>query len=131
MKYFVDDHGLICQVDSEQCNHPRITSQELTFTVDGEDIFFIAPNGEEVERYKMWDSLISLAVNIERPTQTHQNDTLSLDEAIKIAHERVERYKEDYLEGNQNEGDMHYPLSLPADNAGVYFEQIVMEITEN
>lgn len=52
---------------------------------------------------------------------------MKLEEAVKIAKENVDKFFIDYKEKNKDNPEM-YPLELPEDNDGLFFEFIIESV---
>lgn len=75
------------------------------------------------DEYQLWPSLTSLAMALELDLPPSVDGSISLDQAIAEAHKQVESFRGYWLRENERNPD-HFPLTLPRENAGLWFEQI-------
>lgn len=135
MQYFVDENGLIAWINEQgQSNLPVIASGEANAKVADGKVCLTTQDGEIRAEYALWGNLTALAVAISGPVDEPGDMPMHIDIAVAIAHERIEQYRDDWHKGNREEVKLkgeaveYFPLELPADNKGVFFEQIAQYI---
>ena len=75
------------------------------------------------DEYSLWSSIIDLAIAIEKPAASDDGN-MTLDQAVSEQLETIQAFKANYITESKEHPDM-YPLSLPKDNAGSWFEQMM------
>lgn len=75
------------------------------------------------EEYCLWSSIVDLAIAIERPP-TSDDGNLTLEQAVSEQLHIIQNFKAKYLAENRVNPNM-FPLTLPIDNAGSWFEQMM------
>ena len=75
------------------------------------------------EEYCLWSSIVDLAIAIEKPAAIDDGN-MTLDQAVSEQLETIQAFKANYIAESKDNPDM-YPLSLPKDNAGSWFEQMM------
>jgi len=119
---FIDVDGYIWSVaDSGESNYPG------DIEVKGDKVVVFEGsecNGRAVvKEYKLWNSLTSMAMEIEQKVPSSEDGSVTLEQAVAEAHQRAESFKKFWLTEHARKPE-HFPLALPADNAGLWFEQI-------
>lgn len=75
------------------------------------------------DEYCLWSSIVDLAIAIEKPAASDDGN-MTLDQAVSEQLETIQAFKAHYIAENKSNPE-YYPLSLPKDNAGSWFEQMM------
>lgn len=75
------------------------------------------------DEYCLWSSIVDLAIAIEKPAASDDGN-ITLDQAVSEQLANIQAFKVNYIAESKEHPDM-YPLSLPKDNAGSWFEQMM------
>ncbi|WP_337233139.1 hypothetical protein, partial [Vibrio cholerae] len=67
--------------------------------------------------------IVDLAIAIEKPAAIDDGN-MTLDQAVSEQLETIQAFKANYIAESKENPDM-YPLSLPKNNAGSWFEQMM------
>lgn len=71
----------------------------------------------------LWTSLVDLAIEIEGVSVESDTGGGTLQDAVNEAHIQARDFKKVWLE-NYTKNPEYFPMSLPTDDAGTWFEQI-------
>ncbi|QIC71827.1 MULTISPECIES: hypothetical protein [Acinetobacter] len=136
MWYFVNEGGLIAWVNEQgESNLPVIASGQVNAKIADGKVYLTAKDGSVHADYDLWNNLTALAVAVSGPIVEQNNMPMHIDTAVAIAHARIDQYRNDWYKGNQNEVKQKgtkevdfYPMELPANNVGVFFEQMAQYV---
>jgi hypothetical protein len=110
--------------ESGDCNYPA------DIEILGNTVRVLGPKDELgegrliEEEYELWPSLMSLAMAIEHSPGSSADGSISLAQAVASAHEQVCSFEKMWIKAN-SKSPSNYPMVLEANNAGIWFEQIV------
>ncbi|HFG7030911.1 TPA: hypothetical protein ACGIK9_003411 [Acinetobacter baumannii] len=122
MTYFVDVNGVIYSISEDgRSNHPG------KLRVENNKVFVLDSDGSVLDEYQLWDSLLSLAVAIEGDSGDNHSGPLHINQAINQMHYAVDSFKNTWMNGHKQNPE-HFPLTLPEDNSGIFFEQLFMSM---
>ncbi|MGR2849140.1 hypothetical protein ABMX62_19035 [Vibrio vulnificus] len=131
--YFVCVDGVIWTV--YQTGTETHTNYCEDINVDGEQVQILGAYDDTHEgdsstagrliedEYRLWSSIVDLAVAIEKPAKC-DDGSITLDQAVSEQLETIQAFKAYYIAENKEHPDM-YPLSLPKNNAGCWFDQMM------
>lgn len=144
MRYFIDSDKAVWTIDDNgQCNYPGLVK------VEGDVVEIVAKHQEqkagvdpvlakhgvtvmtfsekqlsgETVSYPLFDSLMALSLAQECNPAKSDDGSLSMERAVYEVHQQAESFKRWWSERNKENPDF-FPMSLPSDNAGLWFEQI-------
>ncbi len=82
------------------------------------------------DEYTLWPSLTKLALQLEQqPSDFSDDQEMTLDFAVAETFQKVMAFKSEWISSNKDNPD-NFPLALPNDNAGTWFEQLANCILE-
>lgn len=123
---FVDANGHIWSIDDHgKSNFPadiEIVGNTVRILGVSDDL----GEGRSIdEEYVLWPSLTALAITLEQNPKDYQSDdgSMSLECAVAEGYKQVSSFEQYWLKSNSEKPDM-YPMILPGDNAGLWFEQM-------
>ncbi|CAH9013411.1 conserved hypothetical protein [Vibrio phage 424E50-1] len=123
--YFVDVNSTTHTIWVDENGQLTSTFGE-NFRVEGDTVTeWVSDCGEELDReyYTLWTSLVDLAIEIECVNVQYESEGTTLQDAVNEVHVQARDFKKVWLENHTKEPE-YYPLSLPTDDAGTWFEQI-------
>lgn len=83
------------------------------------------------EEYTLWASLTDLAIEVECTNiEPEEPNTMSLKQAVAESYLQVRDFNKSWLANAKNNPE-YFPLALPIDDAGSWFEQIFDHQVEN
>lgn len=123
IKCFIDSDGFVWSIDHKgKSNYP----QEIRLS--GNTVQVLGGFEDEArlieEEYTLHPSLTSLAMAIEQTIRPSSDGAVSLDQAVAEAHLNAEAFKAEWVKQHK-ENPISYPMSISADNAGIWHEQLV------
>jgi hypothetical protein len=124
-RYFIDDNGTIWTVFAGGIsNFPRdITVAENVVQILGEKEDD-SPGRPVENEFTLWPSLMALALAIEYNEPTSDDGSVSLKQAVGEMHAQIQSFELSWIDSNRI-SPVAFPLALPADNAGLWFEQML------
>lgn len=75
------------------------------------------------EEYQLWNSLTDLAIAIEHSHHASEDGSVSLAQAVGDAHKSTADFEKMWILQNK-ENPEQFPMVFPADNAGLWAEQM-------
>lgn len=118
-KYFVDNNGVIFTVYGD-----GTTNNPHTIKVDNEKVLILAEDGEVLSEYQLWNSLSTLAVELTPIPEIKQGEEMPLDVAVAQIHKDLEDFSDHWHQEHKKKPE-NWPLTLPSNNKGLYFEQFI------
>jgi hypothetical protein len=123
VRCFVDVDGYVWSIDHNgKSNFPH----EIELRGDTVLVLGDFDGGARLieEEYTLHPSLTALSMCIEQTYLPSCDGSVSLDQAVAEVHLQAEAFKADWLKLHEK-SPAEYPMSIGADNAGIWFEQIM------
>lgn len=124
IRCFVCANGHVWTINHEgQTNYPadiRLVGDTVQILGESDDL---GPGRAIEGEYQLWNSLTELALCIEYRTSPVNDNGVSLEQAVSEELHKVIRFEKEWVL-NHAERPEQYPMVIPRDNAGVWFEQI-------